>query len=216
MVLFLFACDPAEDNSPKRLQIESIGFSGTLPEGMDFGKTGLVATNAVGGSANSQDGSFIYHGLVITDTLSNVSISMDLPQVKYSPAFILGHEDDGSELKQIARQYYAYDKVKQKLRMGDKILYGFNTANADTSSFGIQIHNNTNYTGFVSQGPNQTGSFLKVVELVEGTEPDPVLGSVKTLEVIFDLDIKMYDPQSAVPKPPTKMTGLLRMKYREF
>ncbi len=95
-------------------------------------------------------------------------------------------------------------------------MYGFGTFNADTSGFGIQVHNNTNYTGFISQGPNQSGSSLKITELIEGTEPDPVLGEVKTLEVIFDLDLKMYDVHSAVPKPPTKMKGLLRMKYREF
>lgn len=215
LMVSLGACDKEENDTPKRLKLEAIGFSGILPDGRTFCQTGIVASNWVGGSAGSADGSYILHGLTVTDTLTKISIHMDLPLVKYSNDYIAGSEGDGSELKRIARQYYPYQTVKEKLSVGNKILVSSQIPNFDTNSFRVQVVDNANYNDFLCV-EDQTGSYLKVTELIESTETDPVSGNVKTLKVTFDLDVKMVHARGPGPTLPTNLKGLLRMKYRQI
>ena len=212
MVIFLFACDKDENGTQRKLKLQSVGFTGTLPDGWKFGTTGIIAQNGLGGAASSDDGSYIRHGLSIADTVVGFAITLELPQIKYSNDFITRND-----LKPVARQYYSYNTVKEKLSVGNKLL--LSRQNQDvTKCFRLQMWDEINYIGFTADYDSDTASYLKVTDLIEGTEPDPVLGQVKILEVIFDLSVQVHQvyPIKSSIGAPVKVKGLLRMKYREI
>lgn len=220
LMVFLFACDKEEQDVQKQLKLESIGFAGTLPDGRTFGKTGIVDRNGQASSSSTNEGSSITHVLSIFDSVAGIYIKVDLPHLKYSDGFNAGYEGDsiiegnGATTRKIAREFYPYQMVKEKLAVGSKLLISSQIPYS-TNAFRVQVNDNINYHNFICDAGDQTDSYLKVVELVEGTETDPTLGQVKTLEVVFELDVKMYHANEPRPTPPSKLKGLLRMKYRE-
>lgn len=213
LLVFLFACDKDKNGTQKQVELQSVGFTGTLPDGRTFSKTGIVATSGLSGGSMGIDSSYIeshiIHVLSVSDTVAGITLVIDLPHVNYRDENL-----SKKDLKAIARKYYPYQAVKEKLAVGNKILV--NGQNPDyTKSFRFQVNDDINYNDFLSSGPDQTGSYLKVTDLIESTEPDPVLGQVKTLEVIFDLDVKVYQAVSQTAPPSKKFKGILRVKYRE-
>lgn len=218
LLIILSACDKEENETLKQLELESVGFTGTLPDGRAFGKIGIVATNEPATSSSTNDGSYVRHGLSILDPGTGINISIELPHLKYSNDFNAGYEEDsimegdGATTRQIARKFYSYELVKEKLAVGDKFLVSLQKPYS-TNTFRVQVNDNINYNNFICDAGDQIGSYLKVIKLIEGTETDVILGNIKTLEVIFDIDVKLYHPTEPKRTPPKKLKGFLRMKY---
>lgn len=211
LVVLLFACDKDENNAPKRLKLESIGFSGTLPEGLAFGTTGIEADNQISGIFSLIYGSFVWHKLSVSDTASGITIRIDLPQLKYSNEYL-----PKTELFATAQKYYPFQLIKEKLAIGNKLLAL--TSNPDiTNGFRVQIADAINHVHYISDnGYDQTGSYLNVINLIEGTDSIPAVGQVKTLQVTFDVDVKVYQTGITNSPSPQKFKGILKMKYREM
>ncbi len=189
MLLSICACTSDDQQDPQpQLTLESVGFSGTLPDGNAFGTENIEIKNGLGAASSSTDVSFIYQSLSILDPDAGIGIAIELPHVKYSDDYML---PDDPIIQKAAQTYYPYPVVKDKLSRGDKLL--LSQQHPDVSStFRLLVLDQKNYTGFTSEGStNQSGSYLKVVELIEGTKTDPNLGSIKTLDVIFDVDVNL-------------------------
>ncbi|MBF9253538.1 hypothetical protein I2I11_09560 [Pontibacter sp. 172403-2] len=211
MTLTMSACNSDNEVEPQ-LQLETVGFSGTLPDGRAFSKQGVVSDNNLISSSSSVDGSFISHVLSVSDLTSGTSIIVELPYVKFSNDFGVAND---SVLNHAATEYYPYQVVKEKLSVGDKLILS-SQASDPKNSFRVQVIDQKNYSGFSSEGSlSQAGSYLKVIKVIEGTETEPILGNVKTLEVIFDLDVKLYSSGEGFNESGN-LKGLLRMKYREI
>jgi hypothetical protein len=104
--------------------------------------------------------------------------------------------------------------VKEKLSVGDKLI--LSSQHPDKSkTFRILMIDQKNFLFWTTeQNLDQTGSYIRVKQIFEGQETDPVLGNVKKMEVLFDVDVKLYSSDGS-PKQPSKLKGLLRMKYLE-
>lgn len=207
-ILLIISCASDDDLSPQS-RLKTVGFLGTLPDGRTFGTEGIVTYNSRSTAANSAEGSFVYHLLSIEDTVRGITIRVELPRIKYS-------EEYGVPIDSVngAEQIYNYPAVKEKLSIGEKVL--LSSQNHDrTQAFGVLVLDQINYTGFTTSGTlDQTEGYLRVIDLVEGSETHPTLGSVKTLEVIFDVNVNL-EPSDTNPNQAGKLEGTLRMKYRE-
>lgn len=182
-----------------------------MPDGRTFSEKEMISRNDLGSASSSADGSYVYHSLSILDSTAGISILVELPHVQYSDDYIVA---DDAIISEAARKYYPYQVIKEKLSVGDKFILSSQTTDL-TRSFRVLVLDQKNYTGFSSEGvPDQAGSYLKVAELLESNETDPVLGNVNVLEVVFDLDIKLL-PTDQADGQAKNLKGLLRMKYQQ-
>jgi hypothetical protein len=213
VLLSFNACNSAEEQDPL-LQLETIGFIGTLPEGRTFGTNGILPSHGIIGSSSSVDGSYISHGFSILDSAAEISLMVELPYVKFSDSFNSFQESNDTIRNKAVRDFYPYQIVKEKLSVGDKLI--LSSQHPDKSkTFRILMVDQKNYLFWTTeQNLDQTGSYIRVKQIFEGQETDPVLGNVKKMEVLFDVDVKLYSSDGS-PKQPSKLKGLLRMKYLE-
>lgn len=212
-VIFV-SCDKKNQDPEPELKLEKIGFLGTLPDGKTISEANLVATTELTSSSSTNEGSHITHILSITDPAAGISLKVELPRVKYSNNFISGTEGDGAAMKQKAREFYPYAKVKEMLVIDNKPILSSQSPDI-TNSFRLLLIDQKNFKGYTTEGTqNQGGSILKVKELLEGTETDAALGQVKTLEVLFEVDAKLY-PSDPATSQTGNLKGLLRMKFTE-
>ena len=207
LVLTISACN-SDDQANPQLRLEAIGFSGTLPDGRTFGEKGVLSDNNLVSSASSAEGSYISHVLSVLDSTAGVSIEVELPYIKFSDNY---NTPNDSIVDRAAKDYYPYPVVKEKLSVGNKFILS-SQAPEPVNNFRVMVVDQKDYVAFTSEGTDQDNSYLKVIELIEGTATDPDRGSVKTMEVVFDLDVKLYEQSSG---QSGKLTGLLRMKYWE-
>ncbi|RDC66204.1 hypothetical protein [Adhaeribacter pallidiroseus] len=212
IVVLLFGCAKDPEGTQRQMQLQSVGYTGTMPNGWQFGKTNIIANNSVKGPSAPQDGSYILHSFTVADTLNGYSIIVELPLIKYSNDYIAD-----TDLPAAVKSYYPYDRVKEKLAVGNKILLSMLHRDV-TTGFRLQMRDDKNYSFYGADYAQDATSYLKITELIEGTEPDPVLGQVKTLEVIFEINALMTRIYPAEPglNPAAPVKGLLRMKYREL
>lgn len=208
LCLLLSACH-TDDSVEASLPAEAGGFSGTLPGGLSLNPASVVSTNGVVTSANSVDGSFVSHLLDVRDTTTNISISLELPYVQYSEAFIRA---DSADVARAVAEYYSYEVVKDKLSVGEKQILA-PPAHDITSSFAVHVTDSRRYFSFITFGVEQPDSYLRVRELTEGVETDSTGAEVRTLEVVIDLSVKVS--READASQPERLEGTLRMKYRE-
>jgi hypothetical protein len=212
MLLCINAC--TTDEHPPLPKLETIGFSGTLPDGRTFGTTAIEPSNGIVASSSSEDGSYISHVFSILDPAEGISLMVELPYIKYSDSYHSYQEGNDSITQQAIKEYYPYQVVKEKLSVGHKFILSSQYPDK-TNSFRIQMVDEKTYLAYTTEHMlDQNGSYLKVKQIIEGMETDPVLGKVKKIEVVFEVDAKLYsyNKPSAQPK---KLKGLLRMKYLE-
>ena len=214
LVVFVGACDTDDQQAVwPQLNTNAGIFEGLLPDGRSIDKTGILVSNDLGGSASSLEGSYVYHSLSLSlvDNESDVNIVLELPYVKFSDDFLALDE---ASVTQAAREHYAYAVVKDKLSMGDKTILSLQDSDV-TNAFRVTVQDQNGFNGFMSDGGmDQTGSYLKVVEVVESTEIDPNRGEVQTLLVTFDADVKLYSIAQTTGDP-THLKGKLTMKYQQ-
>ena len=214
------SCDILEkdesDPSPE-LTETGIGFLGQMPSdsiklenGVYTSDNGITTSGSSGGTGDN--GTFVSRILSIDNVSggNRITLEVQLPYIKTDNYIV----DFGGESKvaaqkilDYANQKYPFSSVKNLLSLGNK----------DIDKFRVGIIFQKYYKGFYSTG-NQTGSYLKVVDLVEGISTDSNNKEVKTLEITFDLNIKMYyfDFDTGGPdKYVGNMKGLLKMKYIE-
>lgn len=216
LLISLLACTEKENDIQKQLELKSIGFVGTMPDGRTLNDQGLLATTEQTQSSSTTEGSHIAHILSVTDSVAGVTLRIELPRIKYSDNFIRGDEPGSLTTKQVAQEFYPYQKVKEKLSVGDKFILSAQTPDI-TKSFRVLWVDNIHYKGYTSESSyDQAKSYLKVKELIENTETDPLLGQVKSMEVIFDIDVQLYSYTEPATKQPEKLKGLLRMKYTQI
>ena len=192
--------------------LESVGFVGILPNGGTFGSEGVVASNSLGVAASSADGTFLYHLLSIDDTMSGITIRLELPHLKYSDEFgVVNNDEERAE----AAKTYDFPKVKNQLIVGEKLLLSSQEQNP-AQAFRVLVIDQRNYHGFTSEGTlDQTGSYLTVLEQIEGTETHPTLGAVKSLEVVFGVKVNVAPSDTNPIQQTSALEGVLRMKYVE-
>jgi hypothetical protein len=209
VLVFSSACTDTDQAEPLP-QLETVGFAGSLPDGRTFGSEVTVSHGIVSSSSSNQ-GSFISHIFSIEDS-AGISLKVELPYVKFSNAYLPPSES--ADLQQIINEHYPLQVVKEKLSAGDKLI--LSSQHPDMSkAFRIQMADQRNYLAYTTeQHLDQGGSYLRVKQVLEGQETDPVLGTVKTIDITFDVDVKLY-PSDWGTTQPGKLKGLLRMKYRE-
>ncbi len=156
----------------------------------------------------------ISHDLVVLDTVAGIKLSIELPYIQYSEQYHPYRENDQDSTGQLAKKYYPYPVVKEKLSLGDQRILSSQHPDNRTA-FRLQMVDEKNYVSYTCESQlDQTGSYLKVKEITEGVEIDPVAGPVKKIEVLFELDVKLYASNWATT-PAGRMKGLLRVKYLE-
>jgi hypothetical protein len=199
--------DPVVPNSEI---ITSVGFQGTLPEGRTFGSTNLKAGNGLTGLTNVS--SYLTHSLTLLDQDSKQNIVIDLPFVKFNDSQVSLQNLD---LQPIARNVYSLQKVKETLSVGEKEIQTTSNSNVP-DAFRVQLYDQENYIGYTSENLNtQSGDFLRVTELFEGEEVHPELGPVNFIEVIFEMEVTMFKFSEEGNVDSGKISGLLRMRFRE-
>jgi hypothetical protein len=215
LIPFLFfcnACDILEKDTSEQPQstITAIGFEGILPNGITFNKENIETSNGLEAFSSSNEGSFITHVLTLSEP-SCVSISIELPSVKFSNDFM---KINDSLMNVAAEKYYKFSKVKEALTPGDKEIISQQTTGV-WEAFRIGVFNQKTYEGYVAeQGLDQSGSYIRVVSTEEGIATDAKLGNVQTLEVVFDVNIKLYSYYPNT-KYAGRMKGLLKVRYKE-
>ena len=205
LCLLFSAChtdDSVEASGP------AAGFSGTLPGDLSINPTTVTSIQGLVSSANSVDGSFVSHYLETRDT-SGVGIALELPYVQYSEAYAAR---DSAEVAQAAAEYYSYGLVKDQLSVGEKPILA-SPADDPTSSFAVHVTDNRRYFSYTAYGAEQSGSYLRVRELIEGVETDPVRGDVRTLVAVIDLRVNVSLNVDNGYGPPERLEGTLRLKY---
>lgn len=211
IVMFLFACDKEENGTPKQVELQSVGFTGTLPGNQTFGDKNILSSNHVSGIADSVGGAaYLNHYLNIRDSVAGINIQIILPLMKYSNDF----NPETDDLIKEARVHYSYQEVKNLLSPGNKPI--LSQQEPDTKKgLTINVGDKKSVNGYSTVPPfDQDGSQLKVIQIIEGTETDPSRGQVKTLNITLEVDVKLY-PNDANYNRPEKFKGILRMKYRE-
>lgn len=210
---FLMGCESKEESNPK-IQLTEVGFVGALPDGRNFGSTEIKTSNAPGLSSialhSSMAASFVHHGLTIRDDVSGIDIYAQIPRVKFKDDF--GIQD--VDAKEIANVFYPYDKVKEILAVGNKNI-PFEATDSWEDNFYLTVLDQRNYNGYtLVPGQLDAGNFLKVIQLIEGTEKNAAGENIRTLEVIFDVDVKLLSTDAGL-EPQGNLKGQLKMKYRE-
>ena len=104
--------------------------------------------------------------------------------------------------------------MKEKLSLGDKWI--ISSQHPDKRiAFRLQVVDEKNYEAYTSESQlDQTGSYLKVKQLTKGFEIEPVVGQVRAIEILLELDVKLCSANRPT-EPPGRMKGLLRVKYLE-
>ncbi len=211
MVVLIFACDKEENDTPQREQSEYVGFTGILPDNLPFGEENISASNHVSGMADSTGGAaYLTHYLNIRDSVAGVNIQIMLPFIQYSNNF----NPETADLIREAQVHYSYDQVKSLLAPGDKPVLSRQEPDLERG-FMILVGGNSLDSYANDLYFDQVGSTLKVIQLTEGTESDPVRGQVKTMYITFEADVHLH-PQNADYNQLKEFKGLLRMKYREI
>lgn len=208
------ACDIIEKDGAEP-ELKEVGFLGTMPhDSIKVSGKLVTATNNEVLMASSGSGTFVSRILYLNESSSQISIEMQLPFVKSDNNVVTFGEDPQSaqQLKEYVNQKYTFETLKNILSKGDKII----SPNDDlTQPFRLGIVFQKYYKSFYSTG-NQSGSTFKVIDLIEGSENDPQLGNLKTLDVLFDVDVKMYYFDSPTPNQSVgNIKGLLKMKFKE-
>jgi hypothetical protein len=210
------ACDIIEkDGGEPEPELQEIGFLGTMPnDSIKISGKLVTATNSEVSMASSGNGTVVSRILNLNESNSQTTLELQLPFIKTDNEVVTFGEGSqvATKLKEYVNQKYTFDILKNVLSKGDK---NINPSDDLTQSFRLGIVFQKYYKAFYTNG-NQTGSIFKVKELIEGSENDPNLGTLKTLEVVFDVDVKMYSFD--IPNPSQNvgnMKGLLRMKFKE-
>ena len=207
--VLMFSCqnDQEPDNN---LTLDEIGFVGTLPNGFQFSVNDIRAANTPGLAGNSNFGGFIHHDFGIMDAASGISISMTLPGKKFQESAQVTNLDAYS----VANTHYGYDLVKAQLAVGDKKIRS-SASDPYASSYYITVLDQRNYNGYTLRQDQLDGdNYLRVLELKEGTFTNALGQNVRTLEVLFDVNVKLFASDEKLP-PNGTLKGLLRMRYRE-
>ncbi|MDO9551228.1 hypothetical protein [Rhodonellum sp.] len=208
----LMGCASDEESTPK-IQLSEVGFVGSLPDGRNFGSKGIKTSNSTGLSAelySSRAAAYVYHGLTIRDAISGIDIYLQLPKTKFKEDFGIQDLDQ----KGIANEFYPYDKVKEILAIGNKNI-PFEEGDSWEDNFYIAVLDQRNYNGYtLLPGLLDAGNFLKIIHLIEGTEENAAGENIRTIEVIFDMDVKLRSNDAGLEQQGN-LKGQLRMKYRE-
>ena len=213
------ACHSSDQDDPLP-QLETIGFVGTLPDGRTFGTKAIQPSHGIVSTSSSDEGSYITHEFSILDSAGQIKLAVELPYVKFSDSFqhpdSLGHPDSkGTILYKAIKEHYSYQVVKGKLSAGDKFVLSSQHPDK-TNTFRIQMVDEKNYVFYTTeQMLDQKDSYLRVKQIIEREETDPILGKVKKIEVVFDVYVKLYATHLPYNTSPGKLKGLLRMKYLE-
>ncbi|MDX2303187.1 MAG: hypothetical protein NW226_10325 [Microscillaceae bacterium] len=213
LMLYFTSCDILENDTEPEVQLTELGFLGTMPvDTISFLSNNLKIENGGTVTGISGVGTFVSVALGLRDTISQISISIELPEIKTENDTInLGGEQpaENSPVTAYINQKYPYETVKNMLSLGDKPIRG-----DQINGFRLGIVFQNFFRGFYSDG-NQEDNYLKVVDLDEDTETNANNETVRTLEVTFDVKINMFDPFSNSSDPVGEIKGLLRMKYIE-
>lgn len=208
LITGICACTSEEpEASVESLDVMTGRFTGTLPDGRTLDKTGIVTTSSSGGMASSAEGSFIYHLLSVKDEESDVKIIVELPHVKYSNEYL---ESWGEAFEQAVREHYSYAVVKDKLTAGDKPILSMQNEDL-TQAFRVLVADEEAFVTYVSQGVDQTDSYLKIIDVVEATEMNDNQQQVNTLLVTFEMDVQLNEVNAQ--SDARRLTGLLTAKY---
>jgi hypothetical protein len=157
---FLLACESNEEPT-LTLQLDEVGFVGSLPDGGSFSSSGIKSANSAGLSGTSSEGGFVNHGLSIRDYISGIDIYLQLPEKKFQES----SEILGLDAVEIANEYYDYDRVKEKLAVGNKNI-PFEITDKWENNFYLTVLDQRNYNGYTLRpGLLDVGNFLKVTQL---------------------------------------------------
>jgi hypothetical protein len=213
VLLAMHACRSNDQRDPLP-QLQTIGFTGTLPYGEIFDKEASVARQGLISSSSTVDGSFISHDLAVLDTAAGIKLAIELPYIQYSEHYQQYSEDDQDSISQVAKKHYSYPVVKEKLALGEKWIFSSQHPDQRTA-FRLQMVDEKNYVAYTCESlMDQTASYLKVKQITEGVEINPFGGQVKKIEVLFELDVKLYS-SNWTTEPAGRMKGLLKVKYLE-
>ncbi len=144
----------------------------------------------------------------------SLSITNTIRQGEARNDFIDFTKVEGTVTTNAVKTYYPISLVKEKLALGEKSILS-STTEDPTEAFRILVLNDQNITSFTTElGFDQTGSSFRVIDLEEGVENDPDLGSIQTLIVTFDVNIKLY--KNDMPfEYAGDFSGLLKMKFKD-
>jgi hypothetical protein len=210
-LLLLFISCTSEDMDLNQLELNSFGFVGTLPEGWEFQNEHLKVENTLIGMMSRVDSSGFSHILMLTDTLSDLRISLSLPMVKFYDEAI-----NPFQILHFVRKYNPYEKVLEALLDENKPIVSKETFGV-VEGFFMSVTRGRPYKTYTTHWNfEQPRSYIKVLEIKEGLEVDRFLRKVRNLEVLFEVDLKLYhflyDPADA---ESAEMKGLLRMRFKE-
>lgn len=215
--LMFFSCDSKDDPQP-RLLLESVGFEGVLPNGVEFGATDIRSSNGLTTSGPRSGNSDLVttgaHILSIRNPANGLTLSVELPSVNLSEVPPL-NEYSGELLKQIFNEQYPYELVLSKLlEEKNKAKSDPNYNSIDSISFQFSsIKEYYNYTHF-NVNPLDGGK-IQVIDVIEGEDNNSEGQLIRKIEVIFNFDLNMEAAGSEVSPQAGQMKGNARFKYRE-
>ena len=216
LILILSICISCEmidgdDSQKKDTKLGDIGFKGSLLNGVNFSNLDIIADNELSASSYISDGSYVGHTLSLIDNNSGFRIMLSLPTIKFSDDFI---KIDQSIVTNSVKTYYPVSLVEEKLAVGDKSILSSDTESL-TEAFQILVIDNKNSSSYITNlGFDQTGSYLKVIDLQEGIDNDSDLGTVKTFTATFEIKVKLYKNEFGY-EYAGDITGLLKMRFKD-
>ena len=215
--LLFFGCNSSEDPEPK-FRLQSVGFEGILPNGLEFGNVDIRSSNGLTTSSQIEaDGELEMAGahiLSIRNPENGLTLSVELPRVGFSEPFTV-NEYSAEELKELFNEQYPYELVLSKL-LEEKAKAKSDPTHNSITNISFQYSSIQEYYNYDHFNINPLdGGKVQVVDVIEGIEENILGQPVRKIEVIFDFDLTMEAAGSDVTPQSGQMKGTARFKYRE-
>lgn len=215
--LLFFGCNSSEDPEPK-FRLQSVGFEGILPNGLEFGKVDIRSSNGLTTSSQMEADGVLKMGgahiLSIRNPVNGLTLSVELPSVDFAEPIIV-NEYSAEELKALFNEEYPYELVLSKLLEEKNKAISDPTYNSITN-ISFQYSNIKEFYNYIHFNPDPLdGGKVQVMDVIEGIEENISGQPVRKIEVIFDFDLTMEAPGSDVIPQSGQMKGTARFKYRE-
>ena len=213
LVLLIFAACSSESNPEPNVQLESMSFEGSLPDGSEFGESDIRSANGVTVSGMNQkyNGS---HILSIRSFETGWSLSLETPRLEFDEMPPMD-ESDGSALTDFFKENYPYEILLEKLLIEKQ------KADVDPNYNGIEnvrivLTKEDEYYAYLPD-ESALGGFgrVRILEVKEGIQKNIQGQDIRKIEVLVEMDLNLKASNSNVQPQQGVLLATAKFKYRE-
>ena len=214
LILICCSCDIVEkDKGTPSPELTDVGFTGQMSWlNIFINQSPMISDNSfIVSTPSPDDGTYSTRCLILRNNM--LMIMIELPYIKTDDTIVRFSEGNfQNEILSYGNEKYPFSTVKNFLNLGNKDI-AYNGDYRDIFKVVVLFHKD-NKTFQSDQ--NQEGHYLKVVDLIEGKRTKSSNEEIRTLDVTFEMDTKMFYCEPEGPKTYFgNMKGVLKMRYEE-